>query len=204
MLVATRKYFHSAADLLGLEKSARRILLTPYRTVKVELVVEGDNGSLLQFIGHRVQHDNSRGPMKGGLRYHPTVDEDHAGALAALMTWKTAVVDVPFGGAKGGINCDPATLSRRELSAVTREFIAHLHDVIGPNIDIPAPDINTNTEIMGWIMDEYIQRVERRRKQQRSTALRAARRQRRCWGLCRRCRNRQRSRWPTNGSCPGT
>ncbi|MCH2109858.1 MAG: glutamate dehydrogenase [Polyangiaceae bacterium] len=155
MLVATRKYFHSAADLLGLEKSARRILLTPYRTVKVELVVEGDNGSLLQFIGHRVQHDNSRGPMKGGLRYHPTVDEDHAGALAALMTWKTAVVDVPFGGAKGGINCDPATLSRRELSAVTREFIAHLHDVIGPNIDIPAPDINTNTEIMGWIMDEY-------------------------------------------------
>ena len=93
--------------------------------------------------------------MKGGLRFHPSVDEDHAGALAALMTWKTAVVDVPFGGAKGGINCDPSKLSRRELSAVTREFVSHLHDVIGPNLDIPAPDVNTTPEIMGWIMDEY-------------------------------------------------
>ena len=155
MLSATHHYFNSAADHIGLGENAKKILLTPFRSIKVELVVESDDNQLLQFIGYRVQHDNSRGPMKGGLRFHPTVDEDHAGALAALMTWKTAVVDVPFGGAKGGINCDPNQLSRRELSALTREFVSHLHDVIGPNLDVPAPDVNTNPEIMGWIMDEY-------------------------------------------------
>lgn len=155
MLQATTEYFQKAADVLNLADNARKILLAPYRTIKVELVVDGDAGDLLQFFGYRVQHDYSRGPMKGGLRFHPTVDEDHAGALAALMTWKTAVVNVPFGGAKGGINCDPAKLSRRELNAVTRAFVAQLHDVIGPNLDIPAPDVNTNPEIMGWIMDEY-------------------------------------------------
>ncbi len=155
MLEATSRYFHKAADLLQLNDNARKILIAPYRTVKVEIVVDGDDGDLLQFFGYRVQHDYSRGPMKGGLRFHPTMDEDHAGALAALMTWKTAVVNVPFGGAKGGVNCDPAQLSRRELNAVTRAFVAQLHDVIGPNLDIPAPDMNTNSEIMGWIMDEY-------------------------------------------------
>ncbi len=155
MLEATSLYFHKAADLLQLDPNARKILIAPFRTVKVELVVDGDDGELLQFFGYRVQHDYSRGPMKGGLRFHPTMDEDHAGALAALMTWKTAVVNVPFGGAKGGVNCDPAKLSRRELNAVTRAFVAQLHDVIGPNLDIPAPDLNTNSEIMGWIMDEY-------------------------------------------------
>ena len=155
MLEATSHYFHKAADVLQLTDNARKILIAPYRTVKVELVVDGDDGDLLQFFGYRVQHDYSRGPMKGGLRFHPTMDEDHASALAALMTWKTAVVNVPFGGAKGGVNCDPAKLSRRELNAVTRAFVAQLHDVIGPNLDIPAPDMNTNAEIMGWIMDEY-------------------------------------------------
>ena len=155
MLEATSHYFHQAADVLQLDKNARKILLAPFRSVKVELVVDGDDGELLQFVGYRVQHDYSRGPMKGGLRFHPTMDEDHAGALAALMTWKTAVVNVPFGGAKGGVNCDPAKLSRRELNAVTRAFVTQLHDVIGPNLDIPAPDLNTNAEIMGWIMDEY-------------------------------------------------
>lgn len=155
MLDATSRYFHQAADHLSLSEGARKVLLAPFRTIKVELVVQGDQGELLQFFGYRVQHDYSRGPMKGGLRFHPTLDEDHAGALAALMTWKTAVANVPFGGAKGGINCDPAKLSRRELNAVTRTFVAQLHDVIGPNLDIPAPDVNTNAEIMGWIMDEY-------------------------------------------------
>lgn len=155
MLEATDKYFEQAANELKLSDNARKILLTPFRSVKVELVVEGDGTNLLQFIGYRVQHDYSRGPMKGGLRFHPTVSEDHASALAALMTWKTAVVDVPFGGAKGGINCDPKQLSSRELSAVTREFVAHVRDVIGPSLDIPAPDVNTNETIMGWIMDEY-------------------------------------------------
>jgi len=155
MLEATSQYFQKAADRLRLNHNARCILLSPFRTVKVEIVVDGDDGSLLQFFGYRVQHDHSRGPMKGGLRFHPSMDEDHAGALAALMTWKTAVVNVPFGGAKGGVNCDPAKLSRRELNAVTRAYVAQLHDVIGPNLDIPAPDVNTNEEIMGWIMDEY-------------------------------------------------
>lgn len=155
MLEATNRYFHHAADQLNLSDNARKILLAPSRSIKVELIVESDDGQLLQFFGYRVQHDNSRGPMKGGLRFHPTMDENHSSALAALMTWKTAVVDVPFGGAKGGIDCDPAQLSRRELAAVTRAFVSHLQDVIGPNQDIPAPDVNTNPEIMGWIMDEY-------------------------------------------------
>ncbi len=155
MLEATNTYFQHAAEHLSLSERARQILLGPYRSIKVEIVVEADDGNLLQFYGYRVQHDYSRGPMKGGLRYHPSVDEEHSSALAALMTWKTAVIDVPFGGAKGGINCDPSLLSKRELSAVTRTFVSAVHDVIGPNLDIPAPDVNTNPEIMGWIMDEY-------------------------------------------------
>jgi glutamate dehydrogenase (NAD(P)+) len=93
--------------------------------------------------------------MKGGLRYHPSVDEDHATALANLMTWKTAVVDIPYGGAKGGINCDPAKMSERELHDVTRQFVEHIKEIIGPTLDIPAPDVNTNAKVMGWIMDEY-------------------------------------------------
>ncbi len=155
MLDATNQFFNRAADALDLNEKARTILIRPYRTVKVEIIVEADDGDLLQFMGYRVQHSYARGPMKGGLRYHPSVDEDHAGALAALMTWKTAVVDVPFGGAKGGINCDPTKLSERELAQVTRDFVNHVKDIIGPTIDIPAPDMNTNPKIMGWIMDEY-------------------------------------------------
>jgi glutamate dehydrogenase (NAD(P)+) len=104
-----------------------------------------------------VQHNNARGPMKGGLRFHPAMDEDHAGALANLMTWKTAVVNVPFGGAKGGINCDPALLSKQELNNITRSFVRNIKEIIGPQVDIPAPDVNTNAEVMGWIMDEYSQ-----------------------------------------------
>jgi glutamate dehydrogenase (NAD(P)+) len=133
----------------------RDILLTPFRSVKVELVIESDVGELLHFVGYRIQHNRARGPLKGGLRYHPAVDEDEATALATLMTWKTAVVDIPYGGAKGGINCDPATLSVRELEALTRQFVERIKDVIGPTLDIPAPDVNTDGRIMGWIMDEY-------------------------------------------------
>jgi glutamate dehydrogenase (NAD(P)+) len=155
VLAATEHYFHRAADVLELSDTVRRILLTPLRTVKVELVIELERGELAQYSGFRVQHDNSRGPMKGGLRYHPSVDEEHAGALAALMTWKTAIVDVPFGGAKGGINCDPEDLTDQELSNLTREFVSQIKDVIGPSIDIPAPDVNTNARVMAWIMDEY-------------------------------------------------
>ena len=107
MLEESRHYFSQAADELELEDKLRQILIHPQRIVKVEIVTERDDGELLYHHGYRVQHNSARGPMKGGLRYHPTVDEDDAAALAALMTWKTAVVDVPYGGAKGGINCDP-------------------------------------------------------------------------------------------------
>ena len=155
MLEASRHYFRKAADALDLPLLVRDILLTPFRIVKVELVVESDTGELLHFHGYRVQHNRARGPLKGGLRYHPSVDEDEATALATLMTWKTAVVDVPYGGAKGGINCDPSTLSTRELEAITRQFVERIKDVIGPTLDIPAPDVNTDGRIMGWIMDEY-------------------------------------------------
>ncbi|TWU06507.1 Glu/Leu/Phe/Val family dehydrogenase [Stieleria varia] len=155
MLDESRFYFHHAANQLGLSERVRDILLAPLRIVKVELITESDEGKLIKHCGYRVQHNRVRGPMKGGLRYHPTVDEDEATALANLMTWKTAVVDVPYGGAKGGINCDPKLLSERELNEITRTFVGQIKEVIGPTIDIPAPDVNTNAKIMGWIMDEY-------------------------------------------------
>lgn len=155
MLEESRRYFHDAANELGLSDRVRDILLAPLRVVKVELITESDEGKLIKHSGYRVQHNRVRGPMKGGLRYHPTVDEEEATALANLMTWKTAVVNVPYGGAKGGINCDPNTLSDREVDEITRTFVNQVKEVIGPTIDIPAPDVNTNAKIMGWIMDEY-------------------------------------------------
>jgi glutamate dehydrogenase (NAD(P)+) len=155
MLEACHRYFHDAANVLGLSDRVREILITPRRVIKVELVTEGDQGQLLHHLGFRVQHSDVRGPYKGGLRYHPTMDEEHAAALANLMTWKTAVVDVPFGGAKGGIDCDPRELTRSELDTLTRAFVDQMKEVIGPTLDIPAPDVNTNAEVMGWIMDQY-------------------------------------------------
>ena len=130
-------------------------MITPDREVRVEVVIELDSGKIGNFIGYRVQHDNARGPFKGGLRYHPTVDVDEARSLASLMTWKTALVDLPFGGAKGGINCDPNKLSRGELERLTRKFIEKIHDMIGPHKDIPAPDMGTDAQVMAWIMNEY-------------------------------------------------
>jgi glutamate dehydrogenase (NAD(P)+) len=155
MLEASHRYFHHAADVLNLAPKVREVLLTPNRIIKVEIVDEADDGQLMHYTGFRVQHNSARGPCKGGLRYHPTMDEDHATALANLMTWKTAIVDVPFGGAKGGINCDPSQMSRFELERVTRRFVERCKEVIGPTIDIPAPDVNTNADVMAWIMDEY-------------------------------------------------
>lgn len=155
MLSDSHLYFHRAADVLKLEDRIREIIISPRRTVKVEIVTESEAGKLMHHHGYRVQHNAARGPMKGGLRFHPSMDEDHAGALANLMTWKTAVVDVPFGGAKGGINCDPSKLTKQELNDITRRFVGEIKDVIGPQLDIPAPDVNTNAEVMGWIMDEY-------------------------------------------------
>ncbi len=155
MLSDAHAYFHKAADLLGLSEKVRTILLAPKRIVKVKIVIEGEGGDLQSYEGYRVQHNDSRGPMKGGLRFHPDMDEDHAAALANLMTWKTAVVDIPYGGAKGGINCDPRSMSKRDLFQVTTRFVQEMKEVIGPLTDIPAPDVNTNAEIMGWIMNEY-------------------------------------------------
>ena len=155
MLAESHFYFHKAADVLGLSDEVRTILLTPRRTVKIGIAIEGEDGRLHSYEGYRVQHNTSRGPMKGGLRYHPAMDEDHAAALANLMTWKTAVVDVPFGGAKGGINCDPQSMSEKDLFDVTVRFVQQMKEVIGPTTDIPAPDVNTNAKVMGWIMHEY-------------------------------------------------
>jgi glutamate dehydrogenase (NAD(P)+) len=148
-------FFNRAADHLEVNEQLRNILLTPRRVVRVEIVTESDSGGLLHHLGYRVQHNAARGPMKGGLRFHPSMDEDHAASLASLMTWKTAVADIPYGGAKGGINCDPSKLSDAELYRITTTFVELIKDVIGPTIDIPAPDVNTNAMVMGWIMDEY-------------------------------------------------
>jgi glutamate dehydrogenase (NAD(P)+) len=152
---ATAKYFHRAADLLGLGDRQRQALITPYREIKVECPIARDDGTLATFVGYRVQHDQSRGPMKGGIRYHHQVDMDEVNALASLMTWKTAVVDLPYGGAKGGIAVDPKTVSPAELQRLTRTFTQKIHDIIGPHLDIPAPDMGTNAKTMAWIADEY-------------------------------------------------
>jgi glutamate dehydrogenase (NAD(P)+) len=152
---ATEKFFNDAADRLQVTDAMRTLLLTPKREVQVQVAVEMDDGSIRTLIGYRVQHDNARGPYKGGLRYHPEVNLDEVRSLASLMTWKTAVVNIPYGGAKGGIAVDPRLLSRRELERVTRAFIDQIHDIIGPDKDIPAPDMGTNAEVMAWIMSQY-------------------------------------------------
>ena len=152
---ATNLNFHKAARLLGLNGWVTQQLITPYREVKVECSLMRDDGSIATYSGFRIQHDNSRGPMKGGVRYHPEVDPDEVNALASLMTWKTAVVNLPYGGAKGGIACDPGSLSPGELQRLTRAFIQKIHDLIGPATDIPAPDMGTNAQTMGWMVDEY-------------------------------------------------
>jgi glutamate dehydrogenase (NAD(P)+) len=152
---AVNYYVRQAARLIGLSANVERMLITPFREVKVDVSITLDNGDLGTFVGYRIQHDKSRGPMKGGLRYHPTVDLDEALGLASLMTWKTAVVNLPYGGAKGGIAVDSKTLSARELERLTRRFVEQIHEIIGPHADIPAPDVNTNAQVMAWIMDEY-------------------------------------------------
>jgi glutamate dehydrogenase (NAD(P)+) len=151
----TNTFLKRAMDALKIDGNYETLLLTPRREVRVELSIRMDDGSLGNFIGYRVQHDDSRGPYKGGLRYHPEVDIDEVRSLASLMTWKTAVIDVPFGGAKGGIQVDPAKLSDRELERLTRRFVDQIHDFIGERIDIPAPDVNTNARVMGWFFDQY-------------------------------------------------
>ncbi|KAJ3680618.1 hypothetical protein LUZ60_016896 [Juncus effusus] len=154
-LAATSRNFRQAARLLGLDSKLEKSLLIPFREIKVECTIPKDDGSLVSYIGFRVQHDNARGPMKGGIRYHPEVDPDEVNALAQLMTWKTAVAAVPYGGAKGGIGCSPGDLSNSELERLTRVFTQKIHDLIGTHIDVPAPDMGTNAQTMAWILDEY-------------------------------------------------
>ena len=152
---AVQLYFDRAADKLNLDPSMRRLLQTAKREVTVEVPVEMDDGRIETLLGYRVQHNNSRGPMKGGLRYHWDVDLDEVRALASLMTWKTAVVNIPYGGAKGGICVDPRNLSRKEMQRVSRKFVDQIHEIIGPDKDIPAPDMGTNSETMAWIRNQW-------------------------------------------------
>ena len=154
-LEVTQFYFERASRSLDLGTSLERQLMTPRREVRFECTLPLDSGDTATFVGYRVQHDNARGPMKGGVRYNSRVDHDEVVALASLMTWKTAVVGLPYGGAKGGVACDPGLLSRSELQRLTRLWTDQIHDIIGPNLDIPAPDMGTNSQTMAWIADQY-------------------------------------------------
>jgi glutamate dehydrogenase (NAD(P)+) len=151
--------FDGAARILNLDPGIWRILTHPKRQIVVSCPVQMDNGEIEVFTGYRVQYNITLGPAKGGIRYHPDVSLDEVTALAAWMTWKCAVAHIPFGGGKGGIVCDPTRMSKRELEALTRRYIAEIIDAIGPEKDVPAPDVNTNDQVMAWIMDTYSMHV---------------------------------------------
>src|ERR1700722_15483882 len=156
---SVNQYVEEAATILDVEDDVRILLTEPYRQVDVQEPIHADDGSVLSFRGYRIQHNGARGPFKGGLRYHPDTDLDEVRALASLMTWKAALLDLPFGGAKGGMTVDPAALSPRGLESATRSFTHAISGVIGPNIDILAPDVNTDARVMGWVMDAYSSRA---------------------------------------------
>jgi glutamate dehydrogenase (NAD(P)+) len=147
--------FDIAAEYLKLDPGLRQILRTPKRVLEVSIPTKMDNGQIKVFTGFRVQHNVARGPAKGGIRYHPAVTLDEVKALAMWMTWKTATVNIPFGGAKGGVICDPKRMSKSELERMTRRFAAEILPIIGPEQDIPAPDVYTDSQTMAWIMDTY-------------------------------------------------
>jgi glutamate dehydrogenase (NAD(P)+) len=151
--------FDMAAEYLKLDPGLRQILRTPKRVLEVAIPVKMDNGQMKVFTGYRVQHNVSRGPAKGGLRYHPNVTLDEVKALAAWMTWKTATVNLPYGGAKGGVVCDPKRMSKGELERMTRRYASEIQPIIGPEVDIPAPDVYTDSQTMAWIMDTYAMTV---------------------------------------------
>ena len=152
--IATNQ-FEAAADLLGLGRSMRTRLSVPFREITVQVPVLMDDGRIEIFMGYRVQHNGARGPTKGGIRYHPSVDLSEVRGLASLMTWKTALLDLPFGGAKGGVGVDPRSLSGIELERLTRKFTERISLALGPYRDIPAPDMGTNGQVMAWMLDEY-------------------------------------------------
>jgi glutamate dehydrogenase (NAD(P)+) len=151
--------FNLAARLLNLDAGIWRILTHPKRQIVVSCPVQMDNGEIEVFTGFRVQYNITLGPAKGGIRYHPSVTLDEVTALAAWMTWKCAVAHIPFGGGKGGVICDPTKMSKREIEALTRRYVAEIIDAIGPEKDVPAPDVNTNEQIMAWVMDTYSMHV---------------------------------------------
>jgi glutamate dehydrogenase (NAD(P)+) len=154
-----RRQFGKAADLMQLDREIRKILGRTTNEIEVTFPVKMDDGRIEMFTGYRVQHNNALGPFKGGLRYHPSVDIDEVRALATWMTWKSAIINIPFGGAKGGIQLDPSSCSLRELERITRRFTFALGNNIGPEYDIPAPDVNTNPQIMAWIVDTYLSTI---------------------------------------------
>ncbi|MGH9625443.1 MAG: Glu/Leu/Phe/Val family dehydrogenase, partial [Bryobacteraceae bacterium] len=147
--------FDEAAELLKLNDGIRKVLRTPGLELTVNFPALLDDGRIEVFTGYRVQHSLARGPAKGGVRFAPDVSLDEVRALAAWMTWKCAVVNIPFGGAKGGVICDPHIMSRGELERITRRYTAEIYEFIGPERDVPAPDVNTNDQTMAWIMDTY-------------------------------------------------
>jgi len=148
-------FFDRAADKLGLDDGMRELLRSPWRELKVSVPVRMDDGTIRTFTGYRIQHNGARGPYKGGVRYHPDADAEEVRALASLMTWKTALVNIPFGGAKGGVQCDPHQLSEGELNRLTRRYTMGIEHLIAVNRDIPAPDLGTNAQTMAWMMDAY-------------------------------------------------
>jgi glutamate dehydrogenase (NAD(P)+) len=151
--------FDGAARILNLEPGIWKILTHPKRQITVSCPIQMDNGEIEVFTGYRVQYNITLGPAKGGIRYHPGVTLDEVTALAAWMTWKCAVAHIPFGGGKGGVICDPTRMSKREIEALTRRYVAEIIDAIGPEKDVPAPDVNTNEQIMAWVMDTYSMHV---------------------------------------------
>lgn len=152
--------FEVAATALKLHSEQKALLKTPFLETTVEVPIRMDDGSLRVFRGYRVQHSNTRGPAKGGIRYTSDVNLDEVAALAEIMTWKTALLNIPFGGAKGGVNCDPLRMSDGELERVTRKYIANLDHVLGPMKDIPAPDVNTDARIRGWISTNTVRGMD--------------------------------------------
>lgn len=153
--IAKQQFGHAVSYLPELRPGLIEFLKRPDRTVQVEFPIETERGKVKNFVGFRVLHSRVRGPGKGGIRYHPDVTADEVRALASWMTWKCAVVDVPFGGAKGGVVCNPKKMTKKEVRRITRRFITELGDLLGPYTDVPAPDVNTNAETMAWIYDTY-------------------------------------------------
>ena len=150
-----KQSFDNSAERLGLDLGIRQMFCEPWRELRVALPIRMDSGAIEVFIGYRVQHNAARGPYKGGIRFHPHADEDEVRALASLMTWKTALLDIPFGGAKGGVQIDINSISTSELNRITRRYTKSIQHLLGPHRDIPAPDLGTNSQTMAWIMDEY-------------------------------------------------